>query len=701
MKFYLSLIIPAVLASCQPKQNPGIEYPASKKTVVTDTYFGVEVADPYRWLEEEESEETKKWIEAQNQVTASYFANIPYRKKLNERLSDLWNYPKVFAPFKAGDYYLLYQNNGLQNQNVLYIKKGIDGEEKVFLDPNEFSADGTISINSQSLSNDYRYLAYSISRSGSDWNEIVVKELESEKVLEDTVKGVKFSSIAWYGNGFFYSAYERPEKNVYTAKNEYHKIFYHQLNSDSREDRLIYEDKEHPLRNFYAETTEDERYLVIMGSEGTSGNNIILIDLETNRLTTVVDNFENDHYYAGVYDGYLYFVTNLDAGNRRAIRFKPGSPSPSGWETVIPEEEFLLESADIAGEALLASYLKDASSRLYHFNPAGGEGTEIKLPEPGTVSAFAGNNDQEDIFFRFTSFTNPGIVFRYNLLRRELSEYASPQLNFDPSAFESRQVTYTSKDGTEIPMFIVHKKGLELNGKNPAYLYGYGGFDISLTPTFAPHRILWLENGGVYAQPSLRGGGEYGHMWHTAGMLLNKQNVFDDFIAAAEYLISEGYTNKDLLAIEGRSNGGLLVGAAITQRPDLFRVALPGVGVMDMLRYHRFTIGWAWAVEYGSSEDSIHFQNLYSYSPLHNIKKGVQYPATLITTADHDDRVAPAHSFKFAATLQENHKGPQPVLIRIDTKAGHGAGKPVSKQIEEWADKYAFTYYNMGIAGSW
>jgi len=698
MRFYLILLAASFFAGCS-MEKPGakVEYPESRKTDVADNYFGTKVADPYRWLEEEDSEDTKRWVEEQNKITFDYLKKIPFRDKIKARLTELWNYPKVFAPFKAGEYYLYYKNDGLQNQSVLYIKKGLEGKEEVFLDPNTFSTDGTVAINSQSASNDGRYLAFSISRSGSDWNEIIIKEFATGKTLADTVKGVKFSNIAWHKDGFFYSAYERPDEHAFFSKNEFHKIFYHKLNTDQKEDLLVYEDKDHPLRNFYAETTEDDRYLMIMGSEGTSGNNVILKDLQTNKFIPVVDDFKNDHYFAGSYNGYLYFLTNLDAGNKKVVRFKPESPNPSKWETVLPEKEYLMESADIAGNALLVSYLKDASARLWHFTPDGKDGKEIALPEPGDVNAFVGGNDQEDIFFRLTSFTNPGTVFRYNLPKRELTKYVEPELNFDPSMFTSRQVFYKSKDGEAIPMFIVHKKGVELNGQNPAYLYGYGGFDISLTPVFTPHMILWLENGGIYAQPSLRGGGEYGQRWHEAGMLLNKQNVFDDFIAAAEYLISEGYTNKDLLAIEGRSNGGLLVGAAMTQRPDLFRVALPGVGVIDMLRYHHFTIGWAWAVEYGSSDDSIHFQNLYSYSPLHNIKEGTAYPATLITTADHDDRVAPAHSFKFAATLQEKHAGEAPVLIRIDTKAGHGAGKPVSKQIEEWADKYAFTFYNMGL----
>ncbi len=666
------LFLSAILYFCvachsTSKKEISVQYPETKKTDQTDNYFSTEVADPYRWLEDDRAEDTEAWVAAENDITFGYLNHIPFRDALRDRFKTLWNYPRYSAPFKEGENYFFYKNDGLQNQAVLYIQKSLDDAPEVFIDPNTFSEDGTVALGSVSVSSDGKYAAYSVSRSGSDWQEIEVKEVANRQNLEDELQWIKFSGMAWHGDGFFYSRYDAPEEgsDEFTNKNEYHKVYYHKLGQPQAKDQLIYEDPEHPLRNLYAATTEDERFLIITASEGTSGNALMVKDLQKpdSELVTLVDNFENDHNVIGNIGNTLYIHTNLNAPNWRLVSVDFSNPAAENWQTLIPAKKSLLESASLAGGKLFLSYLEDAYNKVY----------------------------------QFTSFTYPSVIYKYDIPTGKSTVFRESEIDFDIENYETKQVFYESKDGTREPMFIVHKKGLKLDGSNPTFLYSYGGFNINMTPSFKVTILPWLEQGGIYAQPSLRGGGEYGEEWHKGGMKENKQNVFDDFIAAAEYLIAEKYTSKEKLAISGGSNGGLLVGTCMTQRPDLFQVALPAVGVMDMLRYHKFTIGWAWAVEYGSSEDSASFQNLYRYSPLHNIKEDIEYPATLITTADHDDRVVPAHSFKFAAALQEKQTGDNPVLIRIETKAGHGAGKPISKVIDEYTDIFAFTWYNMGF----
>ncbi|WP_017729966.1 prolyl oligopeptidase family serine peptidase [Nafulsella turpanensis] len=680
-------------------EQAAIQYPTVKTVDTVDVYYGTEVPDPYRWLEDDRSEETGKWVQAQNAITEDYLAQIPFRDKIEERLTEIWNYPKSGAPFKRGDQYFVYRNDGLQNQYVVYTMDELGGEEEVFLDPNKWSDDGTTSLSGLSFSEDGEYAAYSISEAGSDWRTIKIMEVDSRKELEDEVNWAKFSGISWAGDGFYYSAYDAPEKgNKLKGKNEFHKVYYHKLGTPQSEDRLVHEDKEHALRNFYAGTTEDERFVYVAGSEGTSGNNLMVKDLSkpNSEFVTVVDNFENDHSVVGNIGDELLILTTKNAPNKRLV--KVSLDNPQEWENVIAEKEQLLEDVSLAGGKMFVSYMQDAATKVYQYSKEGELEKEIELPGIGSAGGFEGSEEDKELFYTFTSFTFPSNIYKYNVETGESELYEASKIDFDADKFETKQVFYTSKDGTKVPMFIVHKKGLELDGSNPTFLYSYGGFDISMTPNFSAARLVWLENGGIYAQPSIRGGGEYGQEWHEGGMKMKKQNVFDDFIAAAEYLIEEGYTSKDKLAISGGSNGGLLVGASMTQRPDLFQVALPAVGVLDMLRYHKFTIGWAWAVEYGDVDDSEEmFRYLYGYSPLHNIEEGVLYPATLVATADHDDRVVPAHSFKFISELQANGAPGNPYLIRIETNAGHGAGKPTSKIIEEWADKYAFTWYNMGV----
>ena len=674
-------------------------YPVTNKVDSTDNYFGQEVADPYRWLEDDRSAETEAWVNAQNKVTAQYLDQIPYRDELKARLTKLWNYAKHGSPSKEGKYWYQFRNNGLQNQSVMYQMSSPEDEGKIFLDPNKLSEDGTVALGGMSFNKEGTLLAYMTSQSGSDWQKIELKNAETGEMLEDEINWVKFSGINWAGNGFYYSAYDAPtEADALKGKNEYHKVYFHQLGTPQSQDKLVWSDKEHAQRNFYSQTTDNERFLVVSGSEGTSGNNVLVLDLSkpNSQFITVVEDFKKDHSVVDAEDNGLLMLTTLDAPNQRLVWVDLTKPQPENWKTIIAESDKLLESVSTAGGKLFVRYLEDATSRIYQYSRQGQLEKTIELPGVGTVRGFGGEKDDKEIYYSFTSFTSPGAVFKYNITSGESTEYWKPGIDFDFDAYETKQVFYTSKDGTKIPMFIVHKKDLELDGTNPTFLYSYGGFNINMTPGFSQARLAWLEQGGIYAQPSIRGGGEYGQAWHEGGMLLNKQNVFDDFIGAAEYLIEEGYTSSEKLAISGGSNGGLLVGAVMTQRPDLMKVALPAVGVLDMLRYHKFTIGWAWAVEYGSSEDSQEmFNNLYRYSPLHNVKGGTLYPATMVTTADHDDRVVPAHSFKFISELQAKGAPGNPYLIRIETKAGHGAGKPTSKQIEEWADKYAFTLFNM------
>ncbi|MCX2779182.1 prolyl oligopeptidase family serine peptidase [Microbulbifer thermotolerans] len=678
-----------------------IVYPQTRKVEVVDTYFGTPVPDPYRWLEDDRSEETQAWVEAQNAVTFGYLERIPYRDKLKARLEQVWNYEKVGSPFKEGDYTYFYRNDGLQNQYVVWRRKG-DGEPEIFLDPNQFSEDGTTSLAGLSFSKDGSIAAYSISEGGSDWRKIIVMDAETKEILEAPLVDVKFSGISWKGNeGFFYSSYDKPEGSELSAKTDQHKLYFHKLGQPQSEDQLVFGGEPSQKRRYVSGyVTEDDRFLVISGSNSTSGNDLYIRDLSQPDapLVTVLDHFDSDTYVLDNVGSKLYLVTNLDAPNKKIVTVDAADPVPSNWEDLIPETEHVL-SASTGGGYIFARYMVDALSRMYQYDFNGERIREIELPGPGTASSLSGKKEDEVLYYTFTNYKTPGTIFSFDVAEGKSEIYRESGADFDSSAYESKQVFYTSKDGTRVPMTITYKKGLELNGKNPTILYGYGGFNISLTPSFSIANAVWLELGGVYAVPNLRGGGEYGKRWHDAGTKLQKQNVFDDFIAAAEYLIENKYTSRDYLAIRGGSNGGLLVGAVMTQRPDLVKVALPAVGVMDMLRYHTFTAGAGWAYDYGTAEESEEmFKYLMGYSPVHNVRAGVEYPATLVTTADHDDRVVPAHSFKFAAELQSKQAGAAPTLIRIETKAGHGAGTPVSKTIEQYADIFSFTLFNMGIS---
>lgn len=699
---YSFLIIAAV--ACNKKMNRKeltvMPYPETRKDSTTDDYFGTTVADPYRWLENDTAADVISWVKQENEVTSNYLSQIPYREKIKTRLTEIWNFPKYSSPFKEGEWYYFFKNDGLQNQSVLYRQKGLEAEAEVFLDPNKLSTDGTVSLASFTFSKDHRYCAVGVAQSGSDWNEIFVMDVATKEKLADKIEWVKFSGATWKGNGFYYSRYDAPKKGKeFSNQNEYMKIYYHTMGQDQSKDVLVYEDKKHPLRYFNAGITEDERFLVINISEGTSGNEIWVQDLGKGEKTfkLLFKGFENNYNVVDNAGDKILAATDRGAPRYRLIEVDPANPDEKNWKEVIPEEKNLLEGVSTCGGKLFASYLVDASSRLYRFDYSGKKESEIPLPGIGTASGISGRKEDQEAFYTFTSFTNPGEIFRYNLASGKSELFRKTEVKFTADDFETKQVFYTSKDGAKVPLFIMHKKGLKLDGTNPTLLYGYGGFNISLTPSFSVSRIMFLENGGVYAIANLRGGGEYGEDWHKAGMLGKKQNVFDDFIAAAEFLISEKYTSSQKLAIHGGSNGGLLVGACMTQRPDLFKVAIPAVGVLDMLRYHKFTIGWGWAVEYGSSDKKEDFEFLKKYSPLHNVKAGVNYPATMIMTADHDDRVVPAHSFKFAAELQsKQQKDGNPILIRIDTKAGHGAGKPTTKLIEDAADMWSFVLWNLG-----
>ncbi len=691
------LLFTSAMVTAQ-NSNMTIQYPKTKKTNTVDTYFGTSVSDPYRWLENDRSAETEAWVKAENKVTFNYLHKIPFRDVIKERLTKLWNYEKVGAPFKRGDYYYFYKNDGLQNQYVLYRQKD-KSKPEVFLDPNKFSEDGTTSLGSVSFSKNGKKVAYAISEGGSDWRKVIVMDAISGKILEDTIKDVKFSGLSWYKNeGFYYSSYDKPKGSELSAKTDQHKLYYHKLGTKQKEDKVIFGlDKKRRYVGGYV--TEDQKYLVISAATSTSGNELYVKDLSHhhNKLITVVDNFESDN---GVVDSdgkYLFISTNLNAPNKKVIKVNFDKPTPNNWVDFIPETKNVLSINTGAGY-FFAKYMKDAVSQVKQYDKNGKLIREIKLPGIGTASGFGGKKEDTDLYYSFTNYTTPSSIFKYDPKTGTSIDYKKPKVDFNSDLYESKQIFYTSKDGTKVPMIITYKKGIKLNGKNPTILYGYGGFNISLTPSFSIANAVWLEMGGVYAVPNLRGGGEYGKAWHDAGTQMKKQNVFDDFIAAAEYLIANKYTSSDYLAIRGGSNGGLLVGATMTQRPELMKVSLPAVGVLDMLRYHTFTAGAGWAYDYGTAEQSKEmFEYLKGYSPVHNVKKGVQYPATLITTGDHDDRVVPAHSFKFAAELQEKQSGNNPVLIRIETNAGHGAGTPVSKTIDQYADIFSFTLYNMGI----
>ncbi len=683
-----------------------LQYPKPDKVEQVDTYFGTKVSDPYRWLEDDNSEATLKFVQAENKVTEEYLSSIPFRDKIKSRLTQLWNFPKWSVPFKAGNNYFVHTNDGLQNQFVLNIlRSGPGSKPEPFLDPNKLSADGTVNVSNVSVSNDGRYLAYSSSSAGSDWQQINVMNTISGVQSNDKVEWVKFSGIAWKGSGFYYSRYDNPgESDVLKGKNEFHKIYYHSVGNPQKYDILTYQDTEHPLRNFSAGTTDDERYLIISGSEGTHGNDVRVKDLRKpdSDFISIVEGFEHEYSVIGNDSSKLFILTNKNAPKYELLMMDPLRPEIP-WKTIIPQSDDVLEAVYTGDNVLIAKYMKDARSVLKLFTRKGQFIMEVPLETLGTVDQISSSVKDQLMFYSLTTFTAPSTIYSFNLQTKEQKVYFKPTLDFKSEDYETKQVFYPSKDGTKIPMFIVHKKGITLDGNNPTLLYAYGGFNLPQPPIFKIERLVFLENGGVFALANIRGGGEYGEDWHEAGTKLKKQNVFDDFIAGAEYLIKENYTSPSKLGMQGRSNGGLLVGAIMTQRPDLFKVALPVVGVMDMLRYHKFTIGWAWKGDYGSSEDEPNFRNLLSYSPLHNIREGVEYPATLVTTGDHDDRVVPAHSFKFIATLQEKYKGSNPQLIRIDINTGHasttalGSSKPVAKQIEEQTDNFSFLMYNLGM----
>ena len=697
---FLIIACMCIVYSCKKDAIRHKPYPPAAKGDVADDYFGMQVADPYRWLEDDNSPETADWVKAQNEVTEDYLSQIPFRNRIRERLADIWNYPRYSTPFREGDYFYFFKNDGLQNQAVLYRQKSLDDAPEIFLDPNTLSTDGTVALDGAYFSKDSKYMAYGVSRAGSDWTEFYVMDTETGKNLDDHLQWAKFSGAAWKDNGFFYSRYDDPgATGQFSKQNQFHKVYYHQVGTPQSADNLIYEDKEHPLRYINAQVTEDEEYLILAISEGTSGNELYFKSLTQpySRFIPLVKGFSNNNSVVDHYNGRLLVLTDKDASNYRLTSVSVTDPDTTKWIDVIPETVELLENVSTGGGKLFAFYLKDASARIVQLDYRGKPEKEIALPAIGTARGLEGKHNEKTLFYSFTSFTTPATIYRYDVETGQSVLFRQPELKFNPDDYEIKQVFYASKDETRVPMFIVHKKGIKMNGKNPVFLYAYGGFNISMTPSFSASRMLFLENGGVYALPNLRGGGEYGEEWHKAGMLEKKQNVFDDFIAAAEYLIREKYTSPEKLAINGGSNGGLLVGAVMTQRPELFRVALPAVGVLDMLRYQKFTIGWGWAVEYGKSDNEKDFGYLYQYSPLHNIKNGVSYPATLITTADHDDRVVPAHSFKFAATLQEKDKGNHPILIRIEPNAGHGAGKPLSKAIDEATDLWSFVFYHLGM----
>ncbi|HIY15199.1 MAG TPA: prolyl oligopeptidase family serine peptidase [Candidatus Alistipes cottocaccae] len=680
------------------KQIKHLPYPETARGEVVDNYFGTEVPDPYRWLEDDNSEATAAWVAAENAVTEDYLSQIPFRNAIRERLTQLWNYPKEGAPSKHGDWYYYYYNDGLQNQSVLCRTQQPGEAGEVFLDPNTLSEDGTVALSAVSFSKDGRYFAYAAAASGSDWVEIRVMDTETKALTEDRIEWVKFSGAVWApdSKGFYYSAYDAPKEGVYSAQNQFQKVYYHKLGTPQTADRLIYEDKAHPLRYFSAWPSEDGKWLFVIASEGTSGTEILCRKTSETKFRTLLAGFDHDYAPVDCKEDNLYFVTNEGASNYTLKRI--ALTAPAKVETVIPEhEKNLLEGVGTAGGYLFASYLQDAQNQVVQYDYDGRLVREIVLPAIGTVGGFSGEEEDTELYYSLSNYTAPATIYRYDIASGESTLYKSPEVAFDPALFVTEQVFYPSKDGTQVPMFITRRKDMKLDGKNPCLLYGYGGFQINLTPGFNPSALMFVEQGGVYCVANLRGGSEYGEAWHKAGMLENKQNVFDDFIAAAEYLIAQKYTSSERLAINGGSNGGLLVGACEVQRPDLYAVCLPQVGVMDMLRYHKFTIGWGWAVEYGSSDNEEQFPYIYKYSPLHNIKEGVKYPATLVMTADHDDRVVPAHSFKFAAQMQHCQAGEAPVLIRIESKAGHGAGKPTSKRIDEAADMYAFLFQNIGV----
>ena len=694
----LTIIIMATIISCNGPVKKKIVYPVTKKGDVVDTYFGTKVPDPYRWLEDDKSEETAAWVKEQNKVTFGYLENIPYREQIKSHLEKMWNFEKFTAPHREGGYIYFSRNNGLQNQFVIYRQKE-NGDPEEFLDPNKFSADGTTSLGEMEFSKDGSRVAYSISEGGSDWRKVIVMDAEKKEIIGDTLKDIKFSGLSWQANeGFYYSSYDKPEGSELSAKTDHHKLYFHKLGTKQSEDKVVF-GSDIVRRYVGGSVTEDGRYLVISASVSTTGNELYIKDLKKpgDKFTVIVDNFDNDHFVLDNDGSKLFIVTNLKAPNRRVVTVDAENPGTENWVDLIPETENVLDAAAGSGY-IFAHYMVDAISKVKQFDRKGVLIRDINLPGIGTASGFAGKKEDKEVYYTFTNYVTPATIYKLDPKTGNSEIYKKPDVAFNGDNYESEQVFYNSKDGTRIPMIITYRKGTQLNGKNPTILYGYGGFNISETPGFSISIALWLETGGIYAVANIRGGGEYGEKWHLAGTKMKKQNVFDDFIAAGEYLIEKKYTSSDFLAIRGGSNGGLLVGAVMTQRPDLMKVALPAVGVMDMLRYHTFTAGAGWAYDFGTSEESKEmFEYIYKYSPVQNVKEGIKYPATLITTGDHDDRVVPAHSFKFAAQLQAKQAGTNPVLIRIETNAGHGAGTPVSKSIEQDADIFSFTLYNMGI----
>jgi len=676
--------------------------PSTRKTNLVENYHGTPVADPYRWLEDDNAAETKAWVESQNRYTVAHLETLPLRKPLRERLTKLYNFERFSVPSLQGGRYFFTRNDGLQNQSVLYVADRLDAEPRVLLDPNRLSTNGTVALKGSVVSEDGKYLAYGLSSAGSDWEEWKIRDVGTGQDTADHLKWVKFSGASWTrdGSGIFYSRYDQPaESAVLTKVNEYQKLYFHKLGTPQSEDRLVYERKDQPKWGFGGTVTDDGRYLIISVRQGTdTKNRVFYQDLTNPGLGTVelLNDFDAGYHFIGNEGPTFFFQTDLNAPRSRLIAIDTRKPARSEWRELIPQSDATLTSVSLVGERLIAEYLRDARSEVKVFTLDGKWERDVQLPGIGSAAGFGGKRSEFETFYSFTSFTTPGRIYRYDVKTGTSTLWRQPKVDFDPEAFEVRQVFYTSKDGTRVPMFITHKKGLKLDGTNPTLLYGYGGFNISLTPAFSVANLAWMELGGVYAVPNLRGGGEYGEEWHKAGTKLQKQNVFNDFIGAAEWLIANHYTQPSSLAISGGSNGGLLVGACMTQRPELFGAALPAVGVMDMLRFQKFTIGWAWTSDYGSSDDAEQFKALYAYSPYHNLKPGVKYPATMVTTGDHDDRVVPAHSFKFAARLQEAQAGAAPTLIRIETQAGHGAGKPTAKIIEEAADKLAFIAAHLG-----
>lgn len=710
MKLYLIVLlaVTTVLISCNQKESQmKIDYPETKKITLVDDYFGTKVEDPYRWLENDTTQETADWVRAENKVTFDYLSGIPFREKIRERLKQIWNFQRASAPFKKSGLYFYYKNDGLQNQSVLFVQKKIEdaGTARILIDPNSMSVDGTVALNTVSISKNGKYIAYSIARGGSDWNEIYVRDIETGQEISDHLNWVKFSGISWYKDGFYYSAYKEPKQGTkLSKKNEFQQLYYHKIGTPQSKDVLIFENKKEPLRMFSGLVTNDEKYLIVYEeAQGTRGNGLWVKDLSKRNalFMHIVEEFDHEFSIFDNDENVLYARTNFKASKYKVIAIDIKNPKKENWKDIIPEADNLLENCQNAGGKFVVQYMKDAHSKLDVFEKTGKFIRAIDVEGIGTISAFNSVEEDDEAFYTYTSYTTPGDIFKYKVSSGKSELYESSKIKFDGSLYETKQVSYSSKDGTKIPMFITHKKGLVLDGNNPTLLYAYGGFNVKITPSFNIAYVSWFENGGVYAVANLRGGGEYGVKWHEGGMKLKKQNVFDDFIAAAEYLIKEKYTNPEKLVARGGSNGGLLVGAVINQRPDLFRVALPAVGVMDMLRFHKFTIGWNWVADYGSSENKEEFEYIYKYSPLHNITDKINYPAVLVTTADHDDRVVPAHSFKYIATLQEKYKGINPVLVRIETMAGHSAGKSTTKLIDEYTDMWSFVFFNLGIEPSY